>query len=383
MHITHPYIYVFSFLIVAGLFFSLPTFKFIDDSSSPERNTPLDSIRYFLASFVFFSHAFFLRDIVLKGTWTGHTSPEIAYLAQIGVTVFFMITGYLFWNIVKKEHIDWVDLYKNRIFRITPVLFFNNLFIAAIIFYITTTLPNGNFIKWFDIINNNLSDYSAYTPTWSLTAGVRWTLVYEWGFYFSLPILALLNKKPFETVLGLLFISIYAADYLNPKIPFNFMSMFFFGMLISELSSKINTSTLILDILFVVVILIIFTMNPTVYVTSSILNPLLAIAVFCLSKGATIFGLLNIKGFKRLGQASYSIYIMHASVIFIIYKVANKFNLLTENSSSICVSILSFTIVLFVSTLTYAIIERPFMRFGKKLKIKPYESTAEMQARSP
>lgn len=311
-----------------------------------------------------------MRDIVLKGTWTGHTSPEIAYLAYIGVTMFFMITGYLFWGLIKKEDINWIDIYKGRIFRIAPILIFNNLFIAIMIFYITRELPNKNFIHWFDIINNNLSDYSTYKSTWTLTAGVRWTLVYEWGFYFSLPILALLNKKPFEAIIALLFICIYAADYLNPKIPFNFMSMFFFGMLVSELSNRVSISIRTVNIIFVMVIAIIFCMKPKAYALSSILNPLLAIALFCLSKGATAFGLLKIKGFIRLGHSSYSIYIIHASVIFIIYKLANKFNFLESNSSSIFISILSFTMVLLVSTITYALIERPFIRLGKSLNLK-------------
>lgn len=52
MELTYPYLFVFSFLIIAGLFFSMPIFKCVEnrDSNKTSQNIPLKSLRYFLAS---------------------------------------------------------------------------------------------------------------------------------------------------------------------------------------------------------------------------------------------------------------------------------------------------------------------------------------------
>jgi hypothetical protein len=43
-------------------------------------------------------------------------------------------------------------------------------------------------LRWLSFNNQSLKDFYA----WPLVAGAAWTLLYEWGFYFSLPLLFLL-----------------------------------------------------------------------------------------------------------------------------------------------------------------------------------------------
>lgn len=368
MHINHPYILVFSVLIISGLFFSLPVFGFLDDKKTIRKNT-FDPLRFFLASFVAIHHAFYIRDFILLGTWTGNTSTEIVYLAHIGVTVFFMLTGFLFWGWLKKNELDWINLYKDRLFRMAPLIIFNALFIAAIVFYITKETPNISFFNWFDLLNNKKPDYSSMSNTWALTAGVYWTLVYEWGFYFSLPLLSLFCKKSIETSISLVFLSVYAAVFFQTDIQFQFITMFFVGMLVSDISDRLDLPVRVCDFLIACSVAMIFIFEPAAYNANNYMNFLLGVVLFGLSKNATIFGFLTIKGFKRLGDASYSIYVMHASVIFIVLKLANKINPLQDGEYSIYASYVSFAFVFLVSVITFHFIERPMIRFGKKLTL--------------
>lgn len=103
MELTYPYIFVFSFLIIAGFFFSLPFFKYIDSNGYDKvsHNIPLDSLRYFLASFVFIAHSIGIYDYILHGMFRGKYA-EIDLLARSGVALFFAITGMLFWGKIKE-----------------------------------------------------------------------------------------------------------------------------------------------------------------------------------------------------------------------------------------------------------------------------------------
>lgn len=269
----------------------------------------------------------------------------------------------------KKNDINWIELYKGRLFRIAPLAFFNTLFIAAIIVYMTKKIPDVNFFQWFDLLNNTKPNYSSIPYTASLTAGVYWTLVYEWGFYFSLPLLSFFSKKSIETSITLVFLSVYVPSFFQTGIQFQYITMFFVGMLVSDLSDRLDFSTRVCDILIVCSVCMIFLFKPKVYIANNYMNLLLGVALFALSKNATIFGLLTIKGFKRLGDASYSIYIMHASVIFIVFKLANKLNLLQDSEYSIYISCVSFMFVFMVSVVTFHFIERPMIRLGKKITL--------------
>jgi peptidoglycan/LPS O-acetylase OafA/YrhL len=371
MIIPHPYFFVMSFLILAGLFFSLPVFKCFDgaENQNSSRHMSLDAIRYFLASFVFFSHSLYLYNVVINNNaWGGHTSPEIAYLAEMGVTVFFMISAYLFWGIVKrsKDNMNWLELYKGRFFRIVPLVFFSTFCIIVTVTIITHEMPNKAAMDWFNVLAETKPDFSSFTNTWTLTAGVYWTLVYEWGFYFSLPLLSLFLRKPIELTISLLFLILYAGSFAFPNLPFRFIIMFIFGMLVSDLSDKIYFSARTLDILFLSTVALIFIIHPTTLTYSNSMNLLLALSLLCLVKGATVFGLLSFKGFKRLGDASFSIYIMHPLVIFICYKIAFKHQVLNEHI--LVISCLAYFLVLVVSLLTHQFIEKPFMTLGKKIK---------------
>lgn len=105
-----------------------------------------------------------------------------------------------------------------------------------------------------------------------------------------------------------------------------------------------------------------------IYNPSSYVNVMVFLVIFLLYKGADLFGLLRMKPFVLLGEASYSIYIMHALVMFVIFKMAEHIDILTEHT--ILVFMFAYTCVYLTSLITYTFIEKPLISFGKKLYSK-------------
>ena len=88
-----------------------------------QRISVLDGLRGFLALGVFFHHAAIYHRYVLDDVWALPPSAVFTLFGQVGVSMFFMITGYLFWSrmIAECGRPDWMGLYISRIFRIGPL----------------------------------------------------------------------------------------------------------------------------------------------------------------------------------------------------------------------------------------------------------------------
>lgn len=162
------------------------------------------------------------------------------HLGQSGVELFFMITGFLFFSKLleakaKGGNPDWLRLYVSRVLRLTPLY----LVAMAVLFAILAVLSGGKFaespyllirhaLQWlaFTVIGN--PDVNAIQDTYLVT-GVTWSLVYEWYFYLSLPLLALALRlgPPYRYVgLGL----VAAAAFVLRHADWHFLVAFGGGM---------------------------------------------------------------------------------------------------------------------------------------------------------
>lgn len=145
--------------------------------------------------------------------------------------------------------------------------------------------------------------------------------------------------------------------------------MFFvIGMIASDISDFVRIKKTHLDIILLATIVTFLFFMPYPNDISSTSSVFFLIIIVCVNKKADLFGLLSIRGFHRLGVSSYSIYIMHASIIFVIMKLSHKHNLLIGNE--IIIFPLCYIITLIASTITYRIIEHNFMNLGRKVSQK-------------
>ncbi|KAA0537777.1 acyltransferase family protein [Citrobacter portucalensis] len=366
--IDYPMIYMFALILSIGCIFSLRCFSYIDtpDSKVQGRNIPLDSARYFLASFVVFSHAAKLYSYIETNGWLS-LQQKFEPPSMFAVSLFFAITGYLFWGKVKKGNIDWLSLYKNRFFRIAPLIIFTSIVICIITSIHLKEMPNSNFLYWLNPFTNNLPDFNSIKRSILLTSGVRWTLVYEWGFYLFLPILYFFHKVPLQTSISALFIMVYTGEAFNGLVNTGIIFPFVIGMLAGDVADKININKQLLNVIFLLSMLCVFFIDNEYYSIKAYSGFILFLVMFCLIKKTSLWGFLNIKGFERLGASSYSIYILHGFIMFLTIKSSFLF---ANPTSKVSYTVgLGVVIVMLLSTLSYIFIEVPFMKLGRKIKI--------------
>lgn len=368
---NHTYLYIFAPMIFIGLILSLPIFNISKYTPKGARYESMDSMRFFLASAVVFHHSLLMFNLNVNGAWASpYDITKDVYLSKIAVSIFFAITGYLFWRSIKKESINWAQFYYRRFFRIAPLILFQSLLSIILILLITKGYPKWHpsfdeVLSWFNVFSNKKVAINNYSQSWVTTAGVYWTLVYEWGFYFSLPLLWFFRKNPTEFVIASLFLIVYGASYItNIKIPFDYIILFFIGMLVVEFKSCVNFNKKTLDILLLLSIVLLFKFRPPYFSVNSYVNVLIFIILFCIVNKADLFGLLRIPAFIYLGQVSYSIYIMHGIVLFVLYKLSFKSELLLDYFLPI--SYAAYFIIVGISCLTYKYIESYIYNLAKR-----------------
>ena len=326
----------------------------------------------------------------------------------VGVDIFFVISGYLISSIILKElnekKFSIFNFYERRIRRIIPCLFlvlvvslpislyyfydqelkeFSNIllsilfFIPNIIFYLNTS--------YFE----DLESFNFLLHTWSL--GV------EEQFYIFLPFFLIyiykFNKNLILTIIILLIllniILVQFGGNLNISYPYindnfqffnqsNYFSFylltsriweFFFGVILSFLfkyNLKINKFKSNLLALFGLILIFFsgfyfnsLTPFPSIF---SVLPVFGTFLIILFSKGTLVGSILSINILKFIGKLSFSLYLWHNPISFIINKeldIENNFILF----------LLVFSISLLLSYFSWKFIENTF-RDKKKISLK-------------
>lgn len=142
----------------------------------------LDHLRFLAASLVFLFHAYH----VLYGHW--RPDPSLWGIGWIleghtGVTLFFVLSGYLFMTIGLRHEgqIDYRRFMRNRFLRIFPLFLF--------VFFTAISLSRDKFgaADWAYLFFSNLGQ--APTSNHFIT-GAAWTISIEFTFYLIFPFLA-------------------------------------------------------------------------------------------------------------------------------------------------------------------------------------------------
>src|SRR5688500_16089594 len=98
MQIEIAWLY-FALLGLLMAFINLPVFRRLDAApGTAVRYGTLDGLRGFLALSVFTFHLVLTRDFLVTGEWEPPRSRFYSFLGPLGVSLFFMITGFLFWS---------------------------------------------------------------------------------------------------------------------------------------------------------------------------------------------------------------------------------------------------------------------------------------------
>jgi peptidoglycan/LPS O-acetylase OafA/YrhL len=362
----------------------LPLFSRLDtkDDRGVQRSASIDGLRGFLALGVFFHHAVMTHTFLEQGIWELPPSAYYTLLGQSGVSLFFMITGFLFWEKLLRasSQMSWRKLYIGRVFRIGP------LYVAVTTIAMAVVFAKSGFelreppahvlfnvtkrVAGLGILGE--SEINGYPrPAMALLLGVVWTLRYEWVFYFSLPLLAFAahGKRHLYWVLGTL-IACLVIEPLHPTQPGILVTHFLLGMLAASLQKenalgdRQHLHGQLATAVAVVLLLALGRFSQAYGVPQTLLMGTFFLIV---SSGNSLFGLLRSKTATRLGHASYGIYLSQGVVLTVAFSVRSvrTFALSGVWQYWSVIGMCELVLVL-LAIAAHLYIERPFIQLGKE-----------------
>ncbi|HLX24511.1 MAG TPA: acyltransferase [Usitatibacter sp.] len=325
----------------------------------------VDGLRGFLAIAVFFAH--------VVATWRSYAGvssyspfpPVHATLGQAGVALFFMITAFLFWRRVlrSKDAFDARALYVSRLRRLVPMYALSVALVVIVVAALTGFAPQEppltilkelrawlsfGFMSGQDL--NGVKDAHFINP-------VYWTLAYEWTFYLALPLLALFARG------ALFWFLVAAAVFFGIQAPLTLC--FVCGVLAATaVESRLLEGRLAKWWLAPVPLAAVAAV-PAGFDTAYHPAPiaLLFVAFLFVVDGNTIFGLLRTRAAQLFGAVSYSFYLLHCIVLYVVFRIVDGAFPVAEltGGQHWAVAATAALLALSLSAFTYRHLEYPFI----------------------
>lgn len=366
-------------LVVMGVAAS-PVFRFLDAEPDPgARYASIDGLRGFLALGVFTFHLVMTRGFIETGAWEVPASRFYGLLGPVGVSLFFMLTGFLFWGklLRSRGRLQWKALYIGRLFRIAP-MYLGVVLVMLLVVAVRTgfelrepsTAVLGAVLQWLALgLIDTQPDVNGH-PAGQVLAGVTWTIAYEWAFYAALIVIAPLARRRAH----LLFVLAAAALCIGAKMLWRidaagFAVLFLSGMtvasllhdkLLPRLSDRVGSAVAL------ACLTIAFSTGFGGYSTWTGL--LLALFFYLVCSGVSLFGLLRTAPAQRLGKISYSLYLMQGLVLTLLFAAGPiRAFALASPWAYWATGIAGAGLLVVCAALGYALVERPGISLGARL----------------
>lgn len=340
------------------------------------RLNSLTSLRFLAALGVFLHHFHFFSETdnhILKNLYS------IFFEGFIGVTFFYILSGF----IISYSHNKYVESgsYKvgeflyNRFARLYPI----HILTLVIAFFVYMGIDNYQYID-IELFLANALLLQSFIPDFGYSFsfnGVSWSISVEMFFYFSFTFLLTFNKKQLSILTFILFMIIVAhlfllgsserfsgwTFYVNP---FFRIIDFMLGMIIFRIyksnkfsiNEKFATIMEVLSLLLLVAFITIGIKYIPIFWRFDLyyIFPFgFMVYVFSYGKGA-ISRLINNKVFILLGEASFSLYMIHQILISVLLRYV------TPNINSLTSTLLFIIPVVIIGCLLSCLM---FLRFEK------------------
>ena len=368
--VTNP-VYALIAVIIALLAIWSIAYKY-GSPSAQGRYASIDGLRGYLAFFVFLHHGSVWYFYLHTDRWQLPPSNLFTHFGQSSVAFFFMITGFLFYGKVLEaghKKIDWARLYASRFLRLFPLYLFSILILLLIvaieskgILQVPLTSLLTQIATWFGFTIFGKPDVNAVAGTELINAVVTWSLAYEWFFYLILPVLALFAKN--IPPIRYLILSVVGGTIIAMQEPVYGAKAFLSGIVAAYLVKNIRFKKFA-DTRFASMLVIIFLILAVV--TSPIAHgvkplALLSMAFILVACGNNLFGVLIHPISRTFGELSYSIYLLHGMLLYVIFKLilGEKAKMLSVNEYWMIIFTMIPILILICST-TFRLIEKPAM----------------------
>ena len=340
----------------------------------------LDHLRFLAASLVFVFHAFHQT----VGGWKA--SPELYAWGFIteghtGVSLFFVLSGFVFMTIGLQGEIRYAAFLKNRLLRIFPLF--------LLFFVIAISIGRDHFrpADLFYVLVSNLG--LAPTSNHFIT-GAAWTISIEFGFYLVFPFLSRFSREQGPMYLlrwiGLLLIVKFAAFAVSEKATHMFYStligrfdQFLWGMIAALLWNRYQVrirgfARLLLPLAaFGIWSALAWQAREASFFLSqtrqfawlwwgSLEAILWSLLMICYLGARLPWPSWLDRALCQGGRWSYSLYLWHCMVIFLIGHYAGYWMPFKDSLANAALNMaLCFPLSLAIAALSYHTIEKPFL----------------------
>ncbi|ALI03414.1 hypothetical protein AO353_20935 [Pseudomonas fluorescens] len=354
-----------------------------------------EGLRGILAVWVVIGH-------MLSGLSVSHNLPSPNLWNTVPVQVFIILSGFVIFSLLDREHQRYRTFLTHRVFRLFPA-YLLALAISTLMLPFTrevlTVSPAAPMtaarISLIDAAIYNLNEHlaahllliqglipdSVLTNSAYTLVGQAWSVSVEWQFYILAPVAYFLARPRHRLyklpvlaaliVLLILFNSKLGGGYIGQH-----LSLFGIGIA-TFYSSKYRSKAKLSPILPAICAL------PFMWTDAAALSIWIIVSYCSLAHRTNIAqefisSALRSSPISYLGKISYSIYINHMIFIYTTLFTINKLNLgITE---TICYALaVSTALTIIFSHATYSYIEKPMIRVGKALTTKKLYHSATPQ----
>ncbi len=337
---------------------------------------PVQYLRSVAALAVFYFH--------LSETFKNHSSSDGVPIEQIGaagVDLFFVISGFIMAMIVWNRPVTFSGFLKDRLIRIVPLYWLLTFIVFAIAVFAPTLLSSTKadplqLLHSLFFVPYGMSENSAVP-----TLVVGWTLNYEMFFYCIIAVFAGFAKDRWLIVsstfiCGLAFAGFfiqpgngYIAFYLDPIIlefPMGVLVFHFWRMTSNQQNKLISAALFVTS---VIAIALLFNKDPGQYRFIYWGIP----ATLLLYASLNFFTFKN-EGLRKLGDWSYSIYLLHVFMIMGFHKVLVP--ALPQITIPWPLLVATITAALITASIvSYYLFERPVAQWLKRRRFAIRQST--------
>lgn len=396
MHISSPLAYFALWPLFCLLAFALSSAtgwgRSHAQQSSGQFYAAIDGLRGILALNVFFHHSLVTYYYLKTGVWALPPSNFYAQLGPYSVSMFFFVTGFLFWTklIASPTGLAPRKFLAKRLRRLMPA------YLGALVVILLITAYQSNFHLLVPVrklvlelavwalcgVPHNFTAINSFSSG-LINAYVFWTLRIEWAFYLSLPFLAWFATKRRVFRLFLLCAGVIALFHfaghrgatttrvtvaidLLPTFASWMITGFGVGILTAHLKVELKSfpalrrpgCTVVAGLLL---LLVLFVVPPEAGVLeSALLAPIFVMIVF----GNDFHGLLTSRPIAYLGAISYSVYLLHGIVLYVVIQGANRYINLVSLSPVTYWAIVGLAggAVILLASVSYRFLELPFIQ---------------------
>lgn len=359
--------------------------KLVKTDLSEIRYPEIDGLRGYLAFFVFLHHSYIWQVFLKTKNWEDPKSNLFNQFGETTVVFFFIITAFLFTTKLfnnKTGVIDWSDYLKSRFFRLFPMYFLSVIVIFFLVAYLTQFTARVPFIEnlkstlswlFFNVSKKN-SNLNGLEDTFILNSGITWTLPYEWTFYFLLPLIALWFKIKVNLKAVFGFTAAAAIIMIINKSSLRHFMPFVGGIIVAVLINSRKFEGVLKQKKYTVLAILLLSLS--VYFFNGGRKPIQivisSIVFLIIATGNNFFGILSSAFSRKFGQITYSLYLLHGILLFIIFYFIIGFERaksLTDIEFWLIIMASIFPLIL-ICQLTFKYIELPLMSLSKKNKTK-------------